>query len=593
MSTLRKPALGPVVGHTTHSSCRLWIAASDALDEESIAQDRRTIGVIGVVTKQGKEERVLPENIFYFRLRREYDRTGTFNLGVDVSLWKDEAERAKLKPLTLQPETEYRVRMASLNVDDAYPDDQNVTSEQIAAKLPPAAVWADKLNMNPLEDVYAEAVFTTQPAPKAKVSAPISFILGSCRYPGLLWKRKESDRIFGPMLREAKQEHLPPTKRRPVNFTLMVGDQIYADMFNRMIPIGLADTYEEFQERYHTAFGSRNMRALLSRVPTYMILDDHEIEDNWTQDRIHESNSKRMLFNLAIGAYMSYQWSHGPRCEDSYVHALPKGEGDYLKRFPTLNLFYDFACAGYPFFVLDTRTQRYQQDAGLDDNHLLGLPSLHPSEPSQLDRVCAWLIDMQRLRKNAPKFIVSASVFLPNHVDERQGDPNADPKERERLLKNQNASDSWPAFPKTRAAILKTIVENQIENVVFLSGDVHCSSICQMEFTGKGQGLTAYSIVSSAFYWPFAFADGDPAGFVHDSKLPRTYDEFVLPGGLGGVHYRAWSFTQDDNFCRIDVEPGTSELVVQFFDWDGNPIETRKRTDALTKTPERLKLAKW
>ena len=81
MSTLRKPALGPIVGHTTHNSCRLWIAASDAQDEEDIAEDRRTIGVIGVVTN-GKVD---PGSIAYFRLRREYDRTGTFNLGVDVS----------------------------------------------------------------------------------------------------------------------------------------------------------------------------------------------------------------------------------------------------------------------------------------------------------------------------------------------------------------------------------------------------------------------------------------------------------------------------------------------------------------------------
>jgi alkaline phosphatase D len=579
MSTLRKPELGPIIGHTTDKSCRLWIAASDALDEESIAQDRRTIGVIGVVGKDGK---VKPSDIFYFRLRREYDRTGTFNLGVDVSLWKDEAERAKLKPYSIEPETTYRIRMASLSLDDAYPNDNNVTSEAIAAKLPPASVWADKLNLPIEAESYAEAVFTTQPAARANgvPSLGISFLLGSCRYPGLLWKRKESDRIFGPMLKEALQEHLPEAKRRPVNLALMVGDQIYADMFNRMIPIGLADTYDEFQERYHTAFGSRNMRALLSRLPTYMILDDHEIEDNWTQDRLHESHTKRMLFNLAIGAYMSYQWSHGPRFADSYVHSLPASKAGFLKRMETLNLFYDFSCAGYPFFVLDTRTQRYKQDAGLEDNHLLGKPSLHESEPSQLDRVCAWLKHMQQTRKNAPKFIVTASVFLPNGVDERS------PKDQEK-------SDAWPAFPNTRKAILKTIVENRIDNVVFLSGDVHCSNISKLEFVGQGAGLNAYSIVSSAFYWPFSFADGDPAGFVHDSRDPRTLDEFELPDGLGAMHYKAWSFTQDDNFCRIDVEPKTAELVVQLFDWDGNPIETRKQDNKLNKNPERLKLAKW
>jgi hypothetical protein len=62
-----------------------------------------------------------------------------------------------------------------------------------------------------------------------------------------------------------------------------LGDQIYADELNRMLPIGRADTETEFQERYSTAFSSPNMRRLLRSVPNYMILDDHEIEDNWTQ----------------------------------------------------------------------------------------------------------------------------------------------------------------------------------------------------------------------------------------------------------------------------------------------------------------------
>ena len=573
MSTLRKPALGPIAGHTTHQSCRLWIAASDALDEKSLDEDRRTIGVIGVVGAGG---RVDPAHVYYFRLHREFDRTGTFNLGVDTSLWKDAAEEQRLEPFKLDAGATYTVRMASLNLDDAYPNDSNVSSEAIAAKLPPPRAWEDKLNLEGgKDDVYAEATFTTHPAPPApNTPAPLSFLLGSCRYPGLLWKRKEADRIWGPML----EQH----EARPVNFTLMVGDQIYADMFNRMIPIGLADTYKEFQERYHTAFGSRNMQKFLSRIPTYMILDDHEIEDNWSQDRLHESNAKRMLFNLAIGAYMSYQWSHGPRFPDSYVHDPAYGVPDSLKRMDTLNLFYDFICAGYPFFVLDTRTQRYHSDQpGLADNHLLGRPSLDASEPSQCDRVCAWLEHMQKTRGNVPKFIVSPSVFLPNGVDTLRGD------------KHKDKDDAWPAFPNTRRRILETIVQGKVQNVIFLSGDIHCSSVAQLEFTGPGAALKAYSIVSSAFYWPFAFADGDPAGYVHDSLDSRTKDGFEIGQTLGTMHYRAWGFSQDDNFCRLDVDPAAAVLAVQAFDWDGGPITRSRKDGSRQSQPERLELAKW
>lgn len=571
MSTLRAPALGPIVGHTTHGSCRLWMAASDCLDKKDLDEEVRSIGVLGVVGKNGK---VKPSDIFYFRLPREYDRTGTLNLGVDKSLWRDAAEEKKLQPYKLQPATTYTVRMASLNLDDAYPNDSNVSSEEIASKLPPASVWADKLNLeNGLGEAFAQATFSTQPAP-GQAAIPLSFLLGSCRYPGLLWKRKEADRIFRPML----EQH----EARPVNMALMVGDQIYADMFNRMVPIGLADTYEEFQERYHNAFGSRNMRKLLSRVPTYMILDDHEIEDNWSQDRLHQSSTKRMLFNLAIGAYMSYQWSHGPRFSDSYVHDPAYGAAASLKRMATLNLYYDFVCAGYPFFVLDTRTQRFHSDLpGLADNHLMGRPSLDPNEPSQLDRVCAWLTHMQQTHGNVPKFVVSSSVFLPNGVDTLLSDQH---KEKD---------DSWACFPTTRRRVLKTIVEEQVQNVIFLSGDIHCSSVAQLEFSAPAAQLKAYSIVSSAFYWPFSFADGDPSSYVHDSRAVNTEDGFEISATLGTLHYRAWGFTQDDNFCRVEVNPATAELAVQAFDEDGNPIARSHGDGAIRAVPEKLELAPW
>ena len=109
-----------------------------------------------------------------------------------------------------------------------------------------------------------------------------------------------------------------------------------------------------------------------------MILDDHEIEDNWAQDRIRD-RKKRMLFNVAIGAYCSYQWTHSPRNFG-------------------MRLYYSFECAGYPFFVLDGRTQRFKEDRAkfLPDNSLLGHPSAPGEDPSQLEELCRWLRAQQR-----------------------------------------------------------------------------------------------------------------------------------------------------------------------------------------------------
>jgi alkaline phosphatase D len=123
MSILRPPGLGPLIGHTTDQSCRLWIQARDAEESSGkFASSRRTVGVIG----QLSEDRTQVVGCWYFRLHREFDRTGTFVLGHDVMLGKYEGDdvpaEEKERPTPLQPDTRYTVRMATLSIDDPMPD---------------------------------------------------------------------------------------------------------------------------------------------------------------------------------------------------------------------------------------------------------------------------------------------------------------------------------------------------------------------------------------------------------------------------------------------------------------------------------------
>ncbi|AXE28900.1 phosphodiesterase [Chromobacterium phragmitis] len=542
MSKLRPAQLGPIVGHATSTSARIWIRGSAGDEGPDIDGECRTIGVIAITWENGRRPR--RRRVYYFRLRREYDRTGTFTLGEELGL-----KAVDSAPLPLLPDTGYVVRVGTLLLDDPSPEDDSLSHGELAKRLPAAEVWFDDLEALPAEE--SEARFRTFPAEDGSVGR-LSFIVGSCRYPGLLWKTKQSDAIFEPLLREAMGQD----GRDAVRLLLMVGDQIYADMLNRHVPLGLADTFEEFQQRYHAAFGSRHMRRLLRQLPAYMILDDHEIEDNWCQDRVRRAESRR-VFNLAISAYRSYQWVHGP--------------GGYGQR-----LFYRFNCGRYPFFAMDSRTQRYMDDVPdcLDDNHLLGRPSLAGEEPSQLDLLLAWLGECQQKLGDTPKFIVSPSVFAPNPMDARSGRPGSATDRARRC----EASDSWPAFPATRASLLRHIVESRVQNVVFLSGDIHCSNVAELLFRGSDAAskLRAFSITSSAFYWPFPFADGDPSGFVHDSQAQGQEDgfDFSADSKPHTMDYLAWNFTQEDNFCRVDIDPETAKLTVTAFGSQGQVLES-------------------
>ena len=77
MTDLREPDLGPIVGHTTGTTCRIWIRGGDPEDRGVILPpNRRTVGVIARTEVNGKA--IKTPDVFYFRLHRKYDRTGTF-----------------------------------------------------------------------------------------------------------------------------------------------------------------------------------------------------------------------------------------------------------------------------------------------------------------------------------------------------------------------------------------------------------------------------------------------------------------------------------------------------------------------------------
>ncbi len=560
MSSLRSPGLGPVVGHTTPTSSTIWIRASDRADVGGKhADDRRTIGLITIDQVDGQPATKDLHGVYYFRLHRKYDRTGIFTLGGDHCL-THAATDSRPRIIPLVPNTGYRVRVGTLTLDDSFDTDQNIPDSNLAHLLPDPSRLRDQLLR--IEGKRTTAEFRTFPD---QPQDSMSFMLGSCRYPGLLSKTKEADEIFGPILTEARG----PEQRDRAQMVLMVGDQIYADKLNKHISISLADTFEEFQDRYQSAFGSRNMRALLREMPTYMILDDHEIEDNWTQDRIDKPSENRAhsrkVFNLAIAAYRSYQWAHGPRT--------------YLNR-----LYYQFACGGYPFFVLDTRTQRFMEDVpdSLTDNRLLGRTrhvDRHADaegEPSQFERLEKWPADSHAKHGDAPKFIVTSSVFVPNPMSARTG--RLDGKiqvieTRSQMVKWMEASDSWPGFPETRRRLLRFVIDRGIQNVVFLSGDIHCANVAQITLKKNSRELPLkmVSITSSAFYWPFPFADGEPSDYVHDSTDQAQLDTFRI-SETETMDYRSWNYTQEDNFCRVDIDRANHRLVVTPFDKKGQQV---------------------
>ena len=343
-----------------------------------------------------------------------------------------------------------------------------------------------------------------------------SFVFGSCRYMlkifgATLWD-KRGDRTFRSVLEQIE-------RGRGVDFTLMLGDQIYADDLNFLLPDSKVDQYFE---RYREVFSQRHVRQLMSRVPTYMTLDDHEIEDNWPQRA--SSNDLMKKFPAAMHAFQSYQLSHGPLYDARDDGRIDGSPDDY---------WYTFQNGCCDVFVTDSRTERFYPEEPEEDGKRL----LFSQE--QLDALKNWLADEAGGRV---KLVATSVPFFPDLAGGR---------------------DRWDGFPEQRNEILDFIQASQIRKVVFLSGDVHSSMSAELG-DADDSSFKVVSIVSSPFFWPYGH-----------SKASR----FQLSGDLKHARRRyrirrATPVVAKDNFTRVTVRP--DQVKVEVFGRKGKKLGITK-----------------
>ncbi len=309
----------------------------------------------------------------------------------------------------------------------------------------------------------------------------LSFALASCRYAATIVDREAADRMFG---RLRALIGLAPSCRPAL--LLLVGDQIYAD--------ATAGTFdpktrrERFYESYHEAWSAPNARAVMRELPTYMMMDDHEVDDNWTP----AAGDDPQTTAWGLKAFHGYQWLHSPRNAPALVR--DKAASGY---------FYSFDAAGFPFFVCDTRTTR--------------TPPAEIMERAQLRALKEWLAAHGE-PPHRHKFVVSPSLLVPFRKEaQRRGRPYPHAYLRR--------SDGWEAFPASLLELMSWIRERDVRNVVFLCGDAHVSMASRIWFERDGTvlDLGTRCVVSSPLYAPFPFANSRAEEFADAGELELAW----------------------------------------------------------------------
>ncbi|WP_260955894.1 alkaline phosphatase D family protein [Pseudomonas citri] len=457
---LKEATVGPIVGYTDSKHTRLWFRGT--LEAPTPDTYNRCFGALRLREKNGKWQSVM-----HNKMSPNFDMTAVF----------------VLQGLKAQTQYEYQVGWIILD-----------TELEGFSSIPDTTF------------VFPEKIFSFRSG-KNKGSTSRSYVAGSCRYLlklfGLNIFDDRGDKMFQSILKHAETNGL--------DGVVMVGDQIYADDLNFVSP----DTrINEFFERYRQAFKQPYIRELMSRYPTYMILDDHEIEDNWPSNA--DVVDWKTLYPAAIHAYLTYQASHSPLYEvssESRIEGVPN------------KLWYSFSDGLIDWFFMDSRTERSA-----------------PGRPVKMisDVQMDGLLNHLKSNKGGYKFVVTSVPMFPDFTSE--------------------TGDKWMGYPEQREVILSFIKKEKIKKVYFLSGDVHCS-FCAELTSQSDPDFRVYQIVSSSFFWPYPHmsASGCIIGPVKSIVEPQDY--------VATLRSEVYS---DDNFSVIDVKK--ESVTVSFYDRKNKPL---------------------
>lgn len=492
--------IGPMIGNVTDSSFRLW--------------GRGTESAIGVVRIRNSETGDWSDTRS-FELKEVADYTGT----IDFSQYGNQK---------LSSQTKYEYQMGY--VHKKYDDDLSKVS------------WGSQIPTG-----------SVRTFPKLGSAEPTRFILGSCR-DQTIWSEKGED-TFNSIAKllelEKSNKYVPDT-----NFIIQSGDQIYVDLKSAIpfFSVGHLDI-DEFWHTYRKAFDRPNYSKVLKNLPTYMILDDHEIQNDWTKGRFKEDkNYKEETHDNGLLAYKAYQASLNldnkvASSSDSVIN----------------NYGYNFSHAQSDFFVLDTRSENEVSKKLINkckDGATIQEPKI--ISDNQMDSLKVWL-------KNTPKehikFIVSPIPPFPD----TKGSLGA-------------PLDKWGGGVWQRHNLFEFIRIEKIQRVVFLSGDVHVSYVSELTYCPTKEAcdpsFRIYNITSSPFNWSTSIGIG-----LQESNLDLEFDykpmqrpalsdggctdtDVVSPSSNYYVRrYRSSPATplihKKNNFSRITAE--RNDINVEFF----------------------------
>lgn len=382
-------------------------------------------------------------------------------------------------------------------------------------------------------------------------NTPAKFLVGSCRWPGLVVELEDRNKLFEAMRVTGRDEE--------VDAVWFLGDQIYADA-----TAGLAETTETGEraaQRYRDAFTadtrleevyrSSDMRGLLSELPVWMVIDDHEYIDNWPGGSNAQLTTLSMQdFKMRFAAFYAYQWRSFSPAQSNGQQAVGNPELELGTTRVTRGFWREFCCAGRPCFALDTRSER--EVRSIDNWRDAKLIS-----DDQFEALQAW-IDRHK-HTEGPKFLLSGSPI--GLVSKRlASDPSRGISE-----------DDWNGYPASQVRLAQILLSTQMAGLYIVTGDPHLSSVTRLNISSCAVGPRVFQkpavvhvITCSGLNASLPFANSGADRFVEEGFVPGLGGSIMISSETEILS------TAAKQFGVITVEPrfGEDDAGVNFCVYD-------------------------
>jgi phosphodiesterase/alkaline phosphatase D-like protein len=264
----------------------------------------------------------------------------------------------------------------------------------------------------------------TFPAPDQ--SEPFTFLLNSCNFHG-----------FGPFRNNDGAAERRAQIAQGVDLAIHAGDQVYADKSP------LSFTLQDYRGAYLGTWGDPGTQRLLASQPNYMVADDHEVVNGFAEDGKLTRFQRFLLWARGHGDDKQEQYAE---MSGNGIQAFDEFQGAHAPNsFGAEARYYTFSHGQHQFFAMDTRFERNNEQGQIISDQ-------------QRDALFGWLKE----NRDQPKFILTSTPFI---------------------FESVKPDEKWcsPEFSDRRNEIIEFLAKEKLDNVAFLTGDIHASGHAVME----------------------------------------------------------------------------------------------------------------